>query len=274
MAVGSAAVSRATLLSAEPPSRAHRFLKDRTEWLAQQFDRDPRTARRRVLEGFSRLAGLLTEQYHRLPDSDFAPDGWYVISLTAVLRMDLDPPVLTEVRTIAAVVDDLDEIVVSLSVPREHDARPDRVRAEVQYGGEVVEEHDTDLGHARFVMRLPRPLALGEQHEYSISFRAVRRSDLRPYYVVSPLRRCDRFVARVRFAPDARPALIWRVNGLPSRLVDDFQPSGETLEPDALGEVRTEFFALRQGLSYGLQWSAAHPPAGAIRQEGETDVED
>jgi hypothetical protein len=232
---------------------AGRFLKDRTDWLARQFGRDPKTARRRVAEGFSRLGGLIDELAERFTDSSYAPDGWYVASLSSVLRMDLDPPTLTEARRIVACTDDLDEIVLSISVPR--DPGRSTVGVRVEYGGEIVEEHDNKLSHARFVMRLPRPLELGEEHEYSVSFYADGLEEMRPYYVFSPLRRCDHFAVRIRFGPGPRPGRLWRVTGLPPRVVDDFQPTDEPLELNSLGEVRTDFFGLRSGLSYGIQWS-------------------
>jgi hypothetical protein len=244
------AVRTALALDAET---AGRFLKDRTEWLAQQFGRDPKTARRRVTDGFSRLGGLIDELAERITDSSYAPDGWYVASLSSVLRMDLDPPVLTETRRIVATTDDLDEIVLSVSIPR--DPGRSHVRVQVEYGGEIVEEHDNKLSHVRFVMRLPRPLALGQEHDYSVSFHTDGLEPMRPYYVFTPLRRCDHFAMRVRFGPGPRPGRLWRVTGLPPRVVDDFQPTDEPVELDSLGEVRTEFFGLRSGLSYGIQWS-------------------
>lgn len=256
-----------TALALEPAS-AQRFLKDRMAWLARQFDRDPKTARRRVATGFVRLADVIDEMAERVAENDYVPGGWYVSSATAVLRMDLDPPTLTETRTIVAVVDDLDEIVLSLSVPR--GAGSARVVVEAEYGGEIVEEHDGELSHARFVMRLPRPLTLGERHDYSVVFRSVPRAELRPYYVFSPLRRLDHCVVRVRFGRDGRPARLWRLNGLPPRLVDDFRPTDEALELDALGEVRTEFFGLRPGLSYGIQWAPV--PAAVAGPDAETGV--
>jgi len=250
------------------PETARRFLKERMAWLAKQFDRDPRVARRRVDQAFTWLAELVEDLDQTLPQTDFAPDGWYTAALAAVLRMDLDPPVLTETRTVVSLADDLDELVISLSAPRPSGAG--EVTAEAQYGGEIVEERDTGLGHARFVLRLPEPLSLGDRHEYSVSFRAASRSAMRPYYVISPLRRCDHFTARVKFEAKLAPQRAWRVNGLPSRLVDEFQPTDEPLEPNALGEVFSEFFALRQGLSYGIQWSAASPRAAA--GEGENNA--
>lgn len=232
------------------------FLDRRIAWLAAQFDRDPRTARRRIDQAFILLGERLQSQVERMGDSGpYSPTGWYVERLKAVLRLDLAAPLLVEERSIIATADELDEIVVALSAPRDLDEEDGpAVEAEVVYGGEIVERERVSSGHSRFVVRLPKPLRLGQRHEYSIQFRARSRAALRPYYVLTPLRRCESFSVRVRFGVDALPERIWRVNGLPPRAIDDFVPVDDPLVVDSVGDVRLDFYTLQQGLSYGLQW--------------------
>src|SRR6266540_3519318 len=238
-------------------SANHQYLHERMKWLADQFDRDPRTARRRIDQGFRMLAAYLDDQCDRGQEtlSEFAPGGWYVESFKASLRIDVDPPQLIEERRIVATVDDLDEIVVSLSAPREAEVEPpSRISAKIVHGGEIVEERQMGRGHARFVVRLPRPLTLGQRHEYGVEFSSYPRSLIRPYYVYTPLRRCETFALSVRFGSALRPATLWRLNGVPARVLDDFTPTDDLVELDSVGEAHLQFRNPVQGLSYGLQW--------------------
>lgn len=232
------------------------FLDRRIAWLADQYDRDPRTARRRIDQAFRRLAEFLDDACDQQSRSVYAPDGWHVESLKAMLRMDLDPPQLIEERRIVATTDELDEITISFSAPKDRVATGDKITAQMVYGGELVEAHDTQSGHARFVVRLPEPLRLGQRHSYGIQFASYPRSRMRPYYVLTPLRPCKHFAIRARFDLNSKPELIWRLNGVLPRAVNDFSPNDDLLTIDRLGEIALEFHDLQQGLSYGLQWSA------------------
>ena len=248
----------------------HRFLHERLKWLADHYDRDQRTARRRIDEAFRILAealGDLQRSTQPASPSQFAADGWYVESMKATLRLDVDPPRLIEERRIVATADELDEVVSALSVPRlpgqgmppapggaDASRQPPPIQANILHGGEIVEERRPAQGHARFIVRLPRPLALGERHEFGVEYVVCSRDQLRPYYAVTPLRRYDRVRACIRFGSAAQPAKLWKLNGVHPRVVDEFVPSDEPLTVDSVGEVRIEFFNLRQGLSYGAQW--------------------
>jgi hypothetical protein len=232
---------------------AGEFLDRRISWLASVLDRDPRTARRRIDLAFRRLDELLGAP---APRSDLHPlAGWYVESMKAMLRLDRDPPELAEERRIVAEVDELDELVLPFSVPAEpgSDPVPD-ITADALFGGEIVEARQMSASHAQFIMRLPSPLRLGQRHEYGIRF-TPRRTELRPYYAMTPLRRCEQFSVRVRFDRAAPPSRVWRLNGVPGRVVDDGIDSGDALTVNRVGEVGLEFHDLHQGLSYGLQWS-------------------
>lgn len=232
---------------------AGEFLDRRISWLASVLDRDPRTARRRIDLAFRRLDELLVTPP---PERDLHPlAGWYVESMKATLHLDREPPDLEEERRIVAEVDELDELVLPFSAPAEpgSDPVPD-IAADVLFGGEIVEARQVSASHAQFVMRLPSPLRLGQRHEYGIRF-APRRTSLRPYYVMTPLRRCEEFSVRVRFDRANPPPRVWRLNGVPGRVVDDGVDSGDALTVNRVGEVALEFHELHQGLSYGLQWS-------------------
>jgi hypothetical protein len=201
------------------------FLDRRIAWLAEHFDRDPRTARRRVDTAF-RLLGELLDDEAGVADFDLdSPNGWYVESLRAVLRMDLHPAELIEERRIVATVDDLKEITVSLRAPKGVTLDDGNlVEAEMLAGGEIVDAHHVDAGHTRFTVRLSEALHVGQRHDYEIRFTSYPRSWTHPYDLLAPLHRCEHFAVRVRFGDDSQPDLVWQ------------------LAP--------------QGMSYGLQWSA------------------
>ncbi|WP_410619617.1 hypothetical protein [Amycolatopsis sp. cmx-8-4] len=232
---------------------AGEFLDRRISWLAGMLDRDPRTARRRIDLAFRRLDELLGEPSQGRDPHPLA--GWYVESMKVMLRFDRDFPDLQEERRIVAEVDELDELVLSFSVPAVPgtDPAPD-ITADVLFGGEIVEARQVSASHAQFVMRLPSPLRLGQRHEYGIRF-TPQRTSLRPYYALTPLRRCEEFSVRVRFDRADPPSRVWRLNGVPGRVVDDGVDSGDALTVNRVGEVGLEFHELHQGLSYGLQWS-------------------
>lgn len=204
---------------------AGEFLDRRITWLADHFDRDPRTARRRVDTAFRLLGERLDDD--RPGPADFglgSPEGWYVESLRAVLRLDLQPAELIEERRIVATVDDLKEVTVSLRTPRTGmPADHDMIEAEMLEGGEIVEEQRLGVGHTRFVIRLPEALRLGQGHDYGIRFTSYPRSWTHPCDLLAPLQRCAHFGVRVHFG-EAQPDLVWQ------------------LEPE--------------GMTYGLQWSA------------------
>lgn len=232
------------------------FFHERLQWLADHLDRDTRTARRRIDQAFRLLAEHLGEhQAHRKDDNKYAPDGWYVEATRAVLRMDLDLPQLTEEYTIVATAEGLDEIVISVTAPKGNTPTSNReIEAEVVYGGEIVERRREALGLARFVIRLPQPLELGQRHEYCIQFKSYPREHMSPFYALIPWRSCKHFAARVRFGGKCRPDLIWRLNGVPHELFAEFKPNDQLLTIDRVGDVSIEFHDLKQGLYYGVQW--------------------
>jgi hypothetical protein len=227
------------------PHANHQFLQDRMSWAARQINRDhPRAAQRRMRVAFR----ILAEQLDEAVENPAVHDGWHTWSLRALLRMDVDPPQLVEDRVIVASADHLDEISLRLSAA-------EQLQATALYGGEITRSEAVTPSHHKFALRLPRPLHAGEHHEYGARFTGVPRAVMQPFYVLTPLQPCERFTVRVIFGVDV-PKRIWRVNGIPARAIDNFEPPDDVLEPDRLGEVTLEFAGLHQGLSYGMHWAA------------------
>ncbi len=243
-----------------PPASQSRFLRARMEWLGHKLERDPRTATRRVEAGLRLLAETLVAEGGAEPangGNQYAPDGWYIESLSSTLLLAADPVQLVETRRIVATRSGLDRFSVSWSVPTT--AEPIDARAELHvellFGGELV--RDDALSTPSYWsgwIRLPRSLAAGEQHEYQATVTGAGRRQLRSYYVLSPHRRCDEFELRAKFDPGVPPRRVWQLDGVPFRVIDEARPRGQEVAPDAVGEVVSRFRHLRQGLSYGLQW--------------------
>jgi len=200
------------------------FLDRRIAWLAEHFDRDPRTARRRVDTAFRLLGERVDDETVRT--EPVSVDGWYVASLRAVLRMDLEPAQLIEERRIVATVDGLSDIEVSLRAPKGVSEPGELITADMPYGGEIVSVQHVNPGHMRFHIRLSERLRRGQQHDYAIQFTSYPRSWSEAYDLLTPLDRCEDFVVRVRFGGE-KPDLVWQ------------------LRRDGT-----------QGMSYGLRWSA------------------
>lgn len=184
-----------------------------------------------------------------------APDGWYVKSFTARLRLDTPQPQAEERREIVAAVDGLTEVATSISVPRHpRDDAPDhRLEASVEFGGSLRERAQPYESVFQHVIALPSPLRRGESHSYVLVLRVPDGQPMAPHYVYIPLCRSDRFVLEVRFAPARRPAAVRLLDGVPPAVINEPE-SGQPLEPNNLGEVRAEFTNLRRGLGYGLRW--------------------
>ncbi len=240
------------------PASQARFLRERMQWLAGQIHRDPRTASRRVDAGLALLAERIVSGTGEVasPGNVFAPDGWYVERLRATYLLVSDPVQLLETRRIVSTQAGLERITVSWSVPSAADGRPrPELAADIHYGGRLVknEELSSPIYWSGDLL-LPRPLDVGQSHEYQVQVRTLPRGEMLPYYVLSPVRRVDEFDVRVKFDVSDRPRRVWALNGLPYRMVDERRPSAELLELDAVGEVVRRFGHLRPGLSYGIQW--------------------
>jgi hypothetical protein len=125
---------------------------------------------------------------------------------------------------------------------------------EPHFGVTLVGQHRKPGHRFAFDLALPRPLTFGQKHEYGLILRVPDSQQMRTHYVVFPDRRCDEFELRIRFTADRTPEVIWRVDEVFHREVDDPQPR-TLLAIDRVGEVTVTFRNLLPGHGYGVQWT-------------------
>lgn len=236
-------------------TRSMPFFGHRVSWLAAQLSRDRRTALRRIEDAERLLAEeIVTELRRRRGRPDATADGWYVDTFSAVLLLDGETPEAFERRRIVATRPGLDEIAVSLDVPRDADERRMTLHAKVTAGGELVRADEPSRSRTQFIIRLPEPLQPGQAHEYEMNVRVPPGQRMRPYYIFTPERRCDSFELRVRFDRRRLPAWVRRVEGEPVRVYEEVRTFGEQVPVDGTGEARATFANPAMHLGYGLQW--------------------
>ncbi len=191
-----------------------------------------------------------------------APEGWYLHSLTALLRLDTEPIEAVEQRVVVATVDGLSEIATSISVPRDRGDNEfsHRLEAELLHGGALERREQPYESFFRNVVALPSPLRAGEQHEYALRFRIPAEQPMASHYAHLPLQRSDHCDIRVRFDRDRLPRRVWKLAGVPTAVLYQASPAGELMTPDRFGEVHVEFSDMRPGLSYGVSWDSAEDP--------------
>jgi hypothetical protein len=249
-------VAALTALGLHGPAETQ-YLQDRLSWLAETTEMSERTTRRRATTALR----LLSEQLDELVKDARPQQGWHVSSLRVLLRMDVDPLQLVEDRVIVASADNLSEIEIRLSAPASRHQIDTPAAATILYGGEITRTEHITSSHHKYTVRLPTPLRAGEKHEYGTRFTGFPRALTPPFCVMTPLRPCERFTVRVRFGANI-PSRIWRLDGIPPRAIEDFEPADALLTADRLGEVSLEFSRLHQGLSYGVRWETTGEPTG------------
>jgi len=232
---------------------------DRVSWLAQQADRNYRTALRRIDAAEQLLAEEVARELQRRrgrPAS--APNGWYLEELSTVVRLDTPTPEIHERRRIVSAISDLAEVMAWMDFPRAPGEPRLGLQVEVLYGGQLVRRETPTRSRFQFMIQLPQPLQEGDVHEYELIFRVPPGEHMKPHYLFTPECRCDSFDLRARFDPRRLPAWIRQVAGETVRMFDDSSGSpGESLPLDPAGEVHLRFRNPAMYLCYGLQWQFA-----------------
>jgi hypothetical protein len=252
------------------PAAQHPLLRDRIEWLADQLNRDRRTAWRRMDSALVRLAQAAADLATASPGpapAAGAEDGWYVQEFHAVLRLDRPTPEATERRIMVAEHDGVDRIVARLTVPRDPADRTSTpgLLMEVLHGAVLASEDHDGSGRMRFVLKLPRPLRAGERHEYALRFRLLHRQLVRTHYLFTSAHRCDVFDLRIHFDPEHPPEQIWRISELPHLVAtQDEPPDDSTLTLHATNQLQLRFQNLAPDHTYGIRWTEIDAAANRL----------
>jgi hypothetical protein len=257
-------------LALHPATREMATYDRRKSWVATAFDRVPRTAERRIEEAQVLLAQEIAAELVRRRGQSGAPDdGWYTENYSAVLMLDGQAPEVVERRRIVATRGGLTQIALALDVPRDSGQRRLSVVPVVTDGGMLDSIEEPSRNRTRFVIALPHALGEGEAHEYEMNIAVQPGEPMRPYYVLLPDRRCDRFQLRVRFDRHRLPAWVRRVEGEDVRVYEIFEgvpPLACQVRIDGTGEAAASFSGLSQRQGYGLQWAFGEDVAA--RTEG------
>ena len=230
-------------------------LHERIARVAHDLNVSERTVRRRVAEVTRQLAELMVADAADRAGSDAQP-GWHVSVLSSLLRLDLATPEVIEQRRIVAAGDGLRRVELRASTPRHAQSGdgPRKLLIDVLQGARLIEADQQSESHHRYLLELPFPLAAGQEHEFTVSFRVPAGQPMRPYYVLTPLWRCERFNLRVRFDRDSLPERVVVIDRVPHRILDDAPPFGRELQIDSVGEVAVTFERPDLGYAYGIGW--------------------
>ena len=236
-------------------------LTKRQEWLAEHFACDIRTVRRRSLDAVRLMARIAQKPELNVLEGDTEPgyveSTWYIERSRLLLRMDKPSPELSEDRTIVTTRAGLSKILATGNVPRDSADNPSEEKdvLEVRYGGQLSSFVRVSDSFFKYAVELPKPLALGERHEYGTTVRIPDGRGMTPLCLPIFLCRCDRFELRVRFDKARLPASVWRIAGVPSEVVREFSARNDPLELDKANELFTSFDNLKPGLVYGVEWA-------------------
>ena len=232
---------------------------DRVAWLAEQAGRTDRTMLRRIETAEQLLAEEIAAELRRrrdLPSS--GANGWYLDEFRTVLRLDTPTVESHERRRVVASRAGLTQVLAMTDIPRDSGLPRAELISEVLYGGRLIKRFDREGNRFEFLVELPAPLELSEQHEYALILR-LPEGLKRQHYIFTPEYQCNAFDLTVRFDLAHPPAWVREVKGETVRTFDTPRPGKENLIPDGAGEVHVRFEHPTMYLGYGLQWHIAEP---------------
>jgi hypothetical protein len=238
-------------------SATPRMYQERIKEIAELAFVDPRTVQRRIDSALVRLSQLALETRRQADVPRRSP--WHTAELRVVISFDLRVPEVYETRRIVAGQDGVEEVDIGLTLtPPPNWTGSSSIEdfgVDLLYGGELGDGTMKARNRVGFALRLPEPLAPGDEHEYAFRVRVPAERGIAPHYVCTPKYRCDRFSLHVRFGDAVRPQRVWRLGGVPPLELDDPVWSGDPAVPNRVGEVHTVFEDLEPQLSYGFGWS-------------------
>lgn len=232
------------------------YLKDRLAWAKDRMDGlSDKTVRRRVDLGIERLAELIAAG--RLAQPRSRP-RWRTKDLRVAVTVERSAVEAFETRRIVAADDGVSDIDLAMTMT----APPDRAAIELEgmqfnvfYGGTLAERVMESSDRVGMSLILPRPLALGEEHDIALRVRLPSDYPMAPHVVCVPRYPCDAFDLHVKFADDLRPRHIGKLWDVYQRDVDDPATRTSAVPLDAAGEVHVRFDDLPTGRACGVRWA-------------------
>ncbi|HYS38838.1 MAG TPA: helix-turn-helix transcriptional regulator [Pseudonocardiaceae bacterium] len=251
------------------PDTRQRFYQERVRWLANQLERDERTAQRRINEGIVHLAELAAASIGSLDDRGSGDHGpaWYTEKIRVSLVLDQPNPEAFEWRRIVSNRDGLTELdlAFTLTAPQALDGTHEaQLRITMLYGGTLVMKEMPAAHRFSFAVVLPRPLSRGEPAEFALRFVVPDSQAMQPHYVCVPRERCALFDLRVRFDRDRLPLKVWQLSKAFQHELEDPGGEGEIVELDAAGELHLRFDELHPGFAYGARWAEDQSLTGLV----------
>lgn len=229
-------------LTASEPTMTRRLA------VADSRDRDVRTWRRRLVEADLVVADHLISGARRRSE----PEGWYWGSYRMQVDVSGPRPVFTTVRTVVAVVDDLDEVQELMTLPSGRELS--QVGIEALSGCRLAGAERVSASGWRLRLALPAPLAVGDEQPVTVRFTWPERSWIHPLAASIPVRTIAELDVEVRFGRPRSCQRAWVLDGvLPTAFLDPPGP-GQVVETET---VSARFEEVRRGLLYGVCWEWA-----------------
>lgn len=252
----------ALVMLAIDPAYVGATLTERQRQLAATWNVDPMTVRRRCDLALQLTSAHLAQHGADLSvpvgedEVPFEPHEWYTLTTSTTLRLDTPTPEATEVRTLVSLKDGLERVALGLGLPRPRSEDRTKMGLEIdmQFGGVLESNRQPSAEYFVHYIRLPRPLARGEEHTFGKVVRIPPGQSMAPHFVSRPLHRVDRFELRVKFDPNHLPRVVWRVTGIPYQLSEADGPGRDRLDLDSLGETVVVFDRLKPSFGYGVRW--------------------
>lgn len=227
-----------------------RFLQERQERIAQDIERDTRTARRRIDEGCAELALLLAEG----EEGSAAPTGsWHTERLRVLLALDQPKPEAFVLCQVVACTESLDELDIATTLTASNQLsihNENNVSVDVFAGGTLLRTQPESNDQIGLSLRPPTPLRRGQKHEIALRIRAA---EMLPHFVCVPKNACAEFALTVRFGTRT-PRAVELLEKVLQNDVRDQTVTATPLEADAAGEVHAYFRNLQPDFAYGVRW--------------------
>jgi hypothetical protein len=220
------------------PDARQPLYKDRVGLAANRIRRDPRTARRRIDEAIEQLAQCATAKPGFAgPIAASSLSRSRISELRLSLALDRARPEIMEQCRFTAEQDGVGEIpTFTHRLAGFAGLCAAELSTEILYGGTFGQETAP-------VVRLPRPLSVGERHEYVVRSVLAQAEPLPNEIRFEVDDHCDQLELRVRFDRTRLPVRIESIGGVAG-----------PLWPDDAGEVLATFAGLVPGGEYGLRW--------------------